>query len=553
VRRFPSAEVRLVGRIEFDESRTASITAWFPGRIERLLVNFTGASVQRGQPVAEIYSPELLAAQEELRQAVATLRQVEGGSPLVRQASEATIQAARDRLRLIGLTEDQIREIESAQQPLERLTIHAPMSGIVVRREALEGSYVETGQELFAIADLSQVWVRLEAFESQLPYFRYGQEVTFTSDAFPAEEFRGRIAFIDPSLASERRTLLLRVNAANPAGLLKPGMFVRATLRARLAADGSVISDELAGRWISPLHPEIIQDEPGTCPISGAELVPAESLGYVSNLADAEPPLVIPASAPLITGRRAVVYVMDTAAEAPTFEGREVTIGPRAGDWYIVAAGLSEGEQVVTNGAFKIDSAMQIAAKPSMMSPSGDAATGHQHGAAAQRPASGSQTAQPTEDFLFSLKPIYAAYLEAQEALADDDLTAFRTAAADLPRAVGRARTRGMVGEPLGLWRRLESRLRSSTEHLAHAGDIEEARRQFEPLSRAMLELAATFGHLGTESYFRAHCPMAFDDAGADWLQRGREINNPYFGEAMLRCGEIRAEYPPRGQREIQQ
>jgi membrane fusion protein, copper/silver efflux system len=554
VRRFPVGEVRMVGRVDVDETRTATIAAWFPGRIERMLVNFTGAKVARGQPLAELYSPDLLAAQEELRQTIATLQTLQNGSPLVRESSQATVDAARARLRLLGLTEEQVREFEGAEEPIERVTVRAPISGTIIRREAVEGQYVSTGDTIYAIADLSEVWLRLEAFESQLPWLRYGQEVTFTSDAYPGESFRGRIAFIEPTLSPEMRTVRIRIYAPNPDGRLKPGMFVRSIVRARLADDGRIISDELAGRWISPIHPEIIRDEPGECPISGDPLVAAEELGYVTDLSSLDPPLVIPATAPLVTGRRAVVYVRDAAAEKPTFEGREVILGPRAGDWYIVRDGLAEGEEVVVNGAFKIDSAMQIAAKPSMMSPPGEAtgAPGHDHSASgAARPARRSGFQDVPESFLFSLKPVYAGYLDAQEALAADDLDEFRVSMNDLHAALGRVQTRGMVGESLGLWRRLDSRLRSQSGHIEHITDIEEARRLFEPYSRAILELSGTFGHLGRETYYRAHCPMAFDDVGAEWLQRGRTINNPYFGASMLRCGDIRSSFEPRGEREI--
>ena len=539
VRRFPTGEVRMSGRIGVDETRTATIAARYPGRVERLLVNYTGARIEQGQPVAEIYSPELLSAQAELRQTAASLRSAEHASPLVRQSTQAVVEAAREKLRLLGLTEQQIQEIARAERPLERLMVHAPIGGVVVRREAVEGEYLETGAPIYAIADLSRVWVQLEAFESQLPRLRYGQEVSFTSPAFPGGTFRGRIAFIDPTLSPETRTVRLRVNADNPDGRLRPGMFVHAVVRSRLAGEGQVISDELAGRWISPLHPEVISDSPGTCPASGLPLVPAEELGYVSALEAVNPPLVIPASAALITGRRAVVYVRDAAAEKPTFEGREVVLGARAGDWYIVASGLREGERVVVNGAFKIDSAMQLAAKPSMMSIEGEA-----------RPGRDGELVDATEEFLFSLKPVYAGYLEAQEGLADDDLNRFKEGAADMHSALRRVRTQGMVGEPLGLWRRIDARLRTRAEHIDHLEEIEDARKLFELYSRAILELAGTFGHPGTEPYFRAYCPMAFDDTGAEWLQRGEQINNPYFGELMLRCGEIRARFDARNPRE---
>jgi Cu(I)/Ag(I) efflux system membrane fusion protein len=188
------------------------------------------------------------------------------------------------------------------------------------------------------------------------------------------------------------RTAKVRVNVPNPDGKLKPEMFVRAVVRAQVAADGRVADPELAGKWISPMHPEIIKEGPGACDICGMALVRAEDLGYLAPAADAAAlSLLIPASAPLITGKRAVVYVEAPGAERPTFEGREVVLGPRAGDEYIVESGLEEGELVVTSGNFKIDSALQILAKPSMMSPEGGVGGGgHDHAAAPSSPSSSS-------------------------------------------------------------------------------------------------------------------------------------------------------------------
>jgi membrane fusion protein, copper/silver efflux system len=202
--------------------------------------------------------------------------------------------------------------------------------------------------------------------------------VVFTTDSLPGEEFHGRISFIGPVLDPGTRTVDVRVNVPNKERRLKPGMFVRAKVFSRVAKGGRVIDPELAGKWISPMHPEVVKDEPGACDVCGMPLVPAEELGYVAAVED-EPPLVIPESAPLITGKRAVVYV-EVPGEKPAYEGREVVLGPKGQDHYLVIQGLEEGERVVTHGAFKIDSALQIVARPSMMSPeAGAAPAAHVH------------------------------------------------------------------------------------------------------------------------------------------------------------------------------
>jgi len=222
------------------------------------------------------------------------------------------------------------------------------------------------------------------------------------------------------------------------------------------------------------------------------------------------------------------VYVEIPETEQPTYEAREVVLGPRAGDHSIVRDGLIEGERVVVHGAFRIDSAMQIAAKPSMMTPGDDEDDGVGR-------------LDVPDTFIHSLEPIYAAYLDAQEALASDHLEAFKQAAEDLNTALGLVKRASIVGEPLAAWRRIAAELR--TDDIPT--DIGAARSRFKGMSEAVILLQKRFGHRGSETWRVAHCPMAFDNKGADWLQRGEQINNPYFGASMLRCGEIRREFPP--------
>ena len=377
-RRFVTAEIRIAGKIDYDETRVKHITAWVAGRIDRLYVDFTGITVSKGDHMVELYSPELISAQAELLQAVKAARNIkETSSELITVSISATLEAAREKLRLLGLTKKQVEEIEKTGKPVDHITIYAPMGGIVIHKKATEGMYVDTGTAIYTVADLSRLWVKLDAYESDLPWIRYGQDVEFTTEAYPGEVFKGQISFIDPVLNAKTRTVKLRVNVDNFGGKLKPEMFVRGVVRSKVAGGGKVMAAEMAGKWICPMHPAVVKTEAGGCDICGMDLVTTESLGYVVDTPN-EAPLVIPASAALITGARAVVYVQLPGAEKPTYEGREIVPGPRAGDYYIVKSGLAEGEIVVTNGNFKIDSALQIQAKPSMMNPQGKkAATGH--------------------------------------------------------------------------------------------------------------------------------------------------------------------------------
>lgn len=370
VRAPAEAEVKLFGRIAYDERNVTTITSRVGGRLDRLFVDFTGTVVKEGDHLAEIYSPDLLVAQRELIEARKGFNSAAGGgSDVVRETRRRLLDAAREKLRLLQFTDAQIESIEDSRTPVDHLTLYAPQAGIVTEKLVNEGQYVKTGDPLFKVADLSAVWLRLEAYESDLQWLRYAQKVSFQVEAIPGRTFEGRIAFIDPDLDSMRRVTTVRVNVENPNLILKPGMFAKATVISPTSADGRVLDPSLAGKWISPMHPEIVKDGPGQCDICGMDLVPAEELGFIPNPSAAVEPLLIPASAVLRTGDRAVVYVRLSGGDGPSFEGREIVLGPLVGERYIVEAGLNEGDLVVTQGAFKLDSELQIRAKPSMMNP----------------------------------------------------------------------------------------------------------------------------------------------------------------------------------------
>jgi Cu(I)/Ag(I) efflux system membrane fusion protein len=374
-RRWVARQVRLVGSIEYDETKLRTITARVGGRLDRLYVDYTGISVSKGDHMVWMYSPEILAAEAELIESIKAVAAAEDSTlELVRKSARATLAATRDKLRLWGLTPEQVAEIEARGEPSDHIQINAPIGGVVIQKNAEEGMYVQTGTPIYRIADLSKVWVKIDAYESDLPWLRYGQEVTFTSDSLPGETIVGRIAFIDPVVTVKTRTVKIRANVSNDDGRLKPGMFVRAVVESGLAAGGRTLDANLAGKWVSPMHPEIVRNEPGPCPVCGMALVKAEDLGLVTAAAPPElAPLVIPATAALRTGRRAIVYVQNPD-DPSRYEGREVVLGPRAGDFFLVQSGVEAGELVVINGNFKIDSARQILAQPSMMNPSEPAA-----------------------------------------------------------------------------------------------------------------------------------------------------------------------------------
>ena len=546
-RRRVSRTVRMVGRVTFDETRLSYVTAWVPSRLDRLFVDYTGVSVREGDHMVEVYSPKLIATQQELLQAVAAAERLgEGAVDVLRSRQSDAVASARERLRLWGLEGWQIDEILEQGRPLEQITINSPVSGVVIHKDALQGDYVDTGTRIYTIADLSHVWVQLDAYESDLAWLHYGQRVTFGTEAWPGEEFAGRVSFIDPVLDDRTRTVKVRLNVDNADGRLKPDMFVRATVEAPMTASGNLVDPELAGLWMCPMHPEVVADAPTTCDICGMDLASTESLGF--RVAEAaELPLVVPATAPLVTGTRAVVYVR-LPGDEPVFEGREVTLGPRAGDWYVVREGLAEGERVVVHGAFKLDSELQIRGRPSLMNPDGAAPpSGHGahggHGGAGGHAARAGATAAAPHDavpdaFREQLMPVLDAALEAQVALADDDDAAGRAAGVALAAALARIDDTALEGEARETWTAAAEALDGPARRLAEAADIEARRAALRDLTPPLRVALERLGPLpGDEAVGVFHCPMAFDD-GADWLQRGDTTANPYYGDRMLRCGD---------------
>lgn len=305
-RQNPVKEVQLYGTIQADERLSQSQTSHVNGRIEQLAVNFTGETVSKGQAIATIYSPELLNAQQELIEA----KKLEGVQPIL-------IEAAREKLRLWKLSDEQIAEIERSGVAKPQVAIKANTSGIVVEKRVNEGDYVNQGSVLFQVANLSQVWAMFDAYEVDLPFLKVGDKVDFTLQAIPNRVFTGKISFIDPILNKTTRTAKVRVVTNNPGLVLKPEMYANATIQAPLRQNKNQI--------------------------------------------------VIPKSAVLWTGKRSVVYVKQADIETPAFMLREVDLGPSLGDAYVVENGLNDGEQIVTNGVFTIDASAQLEGKRSMM------------------------------------------------------------------------------------------------------------------------------------------------------------------------------------------
>ena len=324
-----SKTIRLNGKVQADERLLYTQSSHIAGRIEKLMVNFTGDYVAKGQVIATIYSPDLVTAQEELFEA----RRFKDTQP-------ALFQAAKEKLKNWKLTEEQISRIMESDKAIEQFPVLADVSGYVSRKLVNLGDYIRSGQAVYEIADLSKVWVLFDVYESDMTWIRKGDKITYTVPSLPGEMFSGTVAYIDPVIDPVTRVAKARVEAGNARLHLKPEMFASGSVEFRIKAASNTV--------------------------------------------------IIPKTAVLWTGRRSLVYVKNTTAQGLSFIMREITLGAELDGACVVESGLQPGEEIAVNGTFSIDAAAQLAGKPSMMNPEGgDAMTGDDHGHMDMRNAEG--------------------------------------------------------------------------------------------------------------------------------------------------------------------
>lgn len=300
-----SKNIACTGIVVFNQERQGKVAAWLGGRLDRLLVKSVGAVVRKDRPVAEIYSADLYNAEEQYLLAYKTVKLLNSSASSAFPANtQMALGESSERLRQLGFRDKQFEQLQKSVTPSIRIPIYSPLSGVVTEKFVQEGQYVNVGDPLFTIADLSVIWVELEVFEGDLHLLKVGREVTIESPSNPGQTFHGKVKFIYPFLDPKSRTLRLRVEIPNPELKLKPEMYVTATIKVPMADS-----------------------------------------------------LVVPVGAITDTGRRQVVWVESTPG---VFLQRDVKIGSRSGNDVQILAGLNAGEKVATTGSYLIDSEAQL-------------------------------------------------------------------------------------------------------------------------------------------------------------------------------------------------
>ncbi len=391
--------------------------------------------------------------------------------------------AVRNKLKLWKLSDRQINEIEASGKVKDNFPIYATVSGTVVEKLVEEGASVTAGQPLLKISNLSTVWANFDLYENQIDRFRKGQPIEVSANAYPDRKFESTVNFIDPVLNSKTRTVNLRVVLKNDEGLFKPGMFVE-------------------GR------------------ITAVEKRRSKTLS-------------VPATAVMWTGKRSVVYVKISSQEN-TFELREVELGNKSGDYYEVINGLEQGEEIVTNGTFTIDAAAQLQGKRSMMNSS----AGHTD-ADHKSDLIENQRYEVSAAFKAYIEALYDEYIKVKNALVEDDIDIAAQGAkklADLIESNKDTKPEKGLGDED--WEKLQVNLISAVDLISGTEDIGKQREHFIVLSENMAEAVQIFGV--NKKVYSQFCPMANNDLGAYWLSEEEEIRNPYFGNAMLRCGTVK-------------
>lgn len=481
----PVKEVRMNGKIKADERLVFSQPSHIPGRVEKLLINFTGESISKGQTIAYIYSPELVTAQEELFEALK-----------IKSSQPSLFEAAKAKLKNWKLTETQINKIIERGEPQNQFPILSDVTGVVLNKRVNLGDYIQKGQSLLEVANLSKVWVLFDVYESDIPWVKGGNTINFTVQSLPGETFAGKVTFIDPVINPNTRVTTARVEISNGNGKLKPDMFV-------------------TGMALSPINSQ-------------------------------QEALIVPKSAVMWTGERSVVYVKNSTAAGVGFIMREITLGAALGNGYVVEKGLSEGEEIATNGTFSIDAAAQLAGKPSMMNPEGGVtSTGHHHGTHEKHTPSAPTSKTTQRETNLSVKkqltPLFDNYFLLKNALVKDDFENSKKYVSTLLNTLDKINMSAFKGNDHQIWMQQSAAIKTTLTASTKEETIKGIRKNFVSLSEQFVQLAKTFDPLNSTLYIQ-HCPMANDNKGADWLSKSDEILNPYFGASMLSCGSVKGE-----------
>lgn len=399
----------------------------------------------------------------------------------IQAVNPSLVEAARNKLRFWKIGESTIQSIEETGAIQETFTLYAEETGIVTNRRVSVGDYLKQGEPLFDLMNLRKVWVLFDAYEEDLANIKVGDRIEFTAAAIPNKIFKARITFIDPIINPSTRVAAVRTEVSNGNGLLKPEMFVNGALKHKVASKKQ---------------------------------------------------FTVPKSAVLWTGKRSVVYTKVPDMDVPSFKFKEVELGEAIGDSYQVISGLEVGEEVVTYGSFTIDAAAQLNNQASMMNKNVQQKKEESNGTP------NFQVATPSE-FKQQMNALANEYIHLKDAFVATDAATAATAAKKVVAQLEKVDMGLVKGDAHLYWMEQLNALMSHSTKITEMDDVEAQRKQFGFLSDALINAIEAFGTEGKALYVQ-HCPMAFNNQGGDWLALEEQIQNPYFGDKMMKCGIVK-------------
>ncbi|MGB1041414.1 MAG: efflux RND transporter periplasmic adaptor subunit [Flavobacteriales bacterium] len=462
-----SSGLKLSGKIKADETNSASIVSHISGRIEKLFISYTGEEVRKGQKIASIYSPKLITAQKELLEAYK-----------VKEANPKLFEATSNKLKFWKITESQIQSIIKSKEAIESFDIYSSFSGVVLNKKVSVGDYLNEGEVLFDIQNLNQLWAVFDVYENDLTSIKIGDKISFTSTGIANKTFVSKIVFVDPVINPTTRTTSVRATINNYNKALKPEMFLE---------------------------------------------------GIVNNVKSNKESVNVPKSAVLWTGERSVVYIKLPNLSTPSFEFREVTLGESNGANYTVLNGLSNGDEVVTNGAFVIDASAQLNNQSSMMNR--NLLTSKSQGLP-------DFTSTTPVEFKNQLKLVLDDYLLIKDALVQSNSKLATEKSKLLLNSMEKVDMQLATGESHNFWMKQMKSIAVNTKGITETKDVSEQRVFFNTLSNSIIKATKSFG-VKEGTYYVQYCPMAGNDKGASWISKEAIVKNPYFGDEMLTCGSI--------------
>ena len=491
-------EVRLLGTVKPDERRQYSQVSHIPGRIEKLYLNFTGEKVRKGQKIIRLYSPELVSAQKELFESIKS-----------KDVFPQLYKASRNKLKLWKLSDNQIDAIVNSGEIQEQIDILSDYTGYVMKRNVELGDHVMEGMKLFDIANIDVVWVMFEAYETDIPWIHNGDIVEFTMQAIPGKMYKGKVTYIDPFISSETRVAKVRVEIKNPGHKLLPEMFASGIIKA--------------------------------------------------NLTGVKDALVIPKSSVLWTGKRAIVYVKVPHDKTISFIYREIILGADLGDFYIVEKGLENGEEIVTNGVFRIDASAQLLGQKSMMNPEGGKVNAGGHAGMEMGDNTKDKNANKEEmtgmimidkskinsEFKAQLGLVVDKYITLKDALTKDDATLAQKHVKNIKAAIEKVDMLLLLGDAHNVWMKALKQINKNIAAIQNNNNIEIQRKAFGLLGKNLSTVIDMLGIKtpGDKALYLEFCSMADNNKGSFWLSYDKEIFNPFFGQSMISCGEVKKTY----------